>query len=247
MIKTIYIFSIVLLLIVIIYLAKELYSYYFREGLGMFGLFQNQQGITAAAAQSATMVQEAPAGYAATTPAAASVAAAPSPSTAAVSSENEYQVSTNKYKYDAFNKSYNDISNNVNVQFHDDYSKEKDDYGNPSGTSYITDKKGNVTAIPPTGLGVSPTYYKPKDYIIRYGDNDYGIIIPEIFDATYKILGIKDLSEEMLDTPHTGNILTMPEMGEMLGGRRRGRRSRKGRKSKRKQSRRKRRSQKRRR
>ena len=139
--KPIYIFSIIVLFVAIFYLAKELYNYYFKEGLGMFGLVQNQQNIVAAAAQDATVVQGAPSGYAAETPLEASTTPAPDPSVAAASAINEYQVSTNEYKYDGFKKGYNDISNNVNVQFHDDYLDEKDKYGNPSGNSYITDKK----------------------------------------------------------------------------------------------------------
>jgi hypothetical protein len=179
--KPIYIFSIIVLFVVIFYLAKELYYYFnFKEGIGMFGMVQNEQKIVAANAQQATMVQGAPSGYAAETSTVASKSSAPDPSVAAVTAVNEYQVSTNEYKYDAFKKGYNDISNNVNVQFHDDYLDEKDDYGNPAGTSYITDKKGNVTAIPPTGLGVKPTYYNPKDYV--YGSLTY---VPNYEDSVY--------------------------------------------------------------
>ena len=180
--KPIYIFCIIVLFVAIFYLAKELYNYYFdfKEGIGMFGMVQNQQNIVAAAAQQATMVQGAPSGYAAETPVEASKVPPPDRSVAAASAINEYQVSTNEYKYDGFKKGYNDISNNVNVEFHDDYLAEKDKYGNPSGTSYITDKKGNVTAIPPTGLGVKPTYFKPQDYI--YGSLTY---VPNYEDSVY--------------------------------------------------------------
>jgi hypothetical protein len=50
--KPIYIFSIIVLFVAIFYLAKELYNYYFdfKEGIGMFGMVQNQQNIVAAAA-----------------------------------------------------------------------------------------------------------------------------------------------------------------------------------------------------
>jgi hypothetical protein len=178
--KPIYIFSIIVLFVVIFYLAKELYNYYFKEGLGMFGMVQNEQNIVAADAQQATMVQGAPSGYAAETPVEASAAPAPDPSVAAASAVNEYQVSTNEYKYDGFKKGYNDISNNVNVQFHDDYSGEKDKYGNPAGTSYIREKDGSTKAMLPTGLGVTPTYYKPKDYV--YGSLTY---VPNYEDSVY--------------------------------------------------------------
>jgi len=182
--KTIYIFSIVILLISIIYLAKELLNYYFdvKEGIGMFGMAQNQQNLVAATAQSATMVQGAPAGYKAETPVEATKNATKTTdwNANAKYAVNEYQVSTNQYKYDGFKKGYNDVSNNVNVQFHDDYSGEKDDYGNPAGTSYITDKSGNTKAMLPTGLGVTPTYYKPQDYI--YGSLTY---VPNYEDSVY--------------------------------------------------------------
>jgi len=178
--KPIYIFSIIVLFVVIFYLAKELYNYYFKEGLGMSGIVQNEQNIVAADAQQATMVQGSPSGYAAETPTEATAAPAPDPSVAAVTAVNEYQVSTNQYKYDGFKKGYNDISNNVNVQFHDDYSGEKDKYGNPAGTSYIREKDGSTKAMLPTGLGVTPTYYKPKDYV--YGSLTY---VPNYEDSVY--------------------------------------------------------------
>ena len=176
--KTIYIFGTVVLLVAIIYLAKELYLYYFnlKEGAGMLGLQQQKQGVIAGGAQGAALNSDTNFGNAPTAP----LSNNSETKTSNETNENEYQVSKNKYSYDAFNKGYSDISNNLNVEFHDDYSGEKDKYGNPSGTSYIREKDGSTKAILPTGLGVTATYYKPQDYI--YGSLTY---VPNYEDSVY--------------------------------------------------------------
>ena len=181
MTKIIYIFSTIILVSITIYLAKELYYYFnLKEDLSMLGMVQNQQGIVAGAPQQATMVQGAPSGYAAPTPTPSSVATAPAPVPVAKKTVNVYQDASNNYTYDGFKKDYQDVSFNLNVKYHDDYESAKDDYGNPAGTSYIVDKKGKTTAIPPTGLGVTPTYFKPQDYV--YGSLTY---VPNYEDSVY--------------------------------------------------------------
>jgi hypothetical protein len=178
--KTVYIFGTIVLLVTIIYLAKELYLYYFnfKEGVGMLGMAQQKQGIDTATPlqpelNRGTNVRNEPT----STP---SNNSASTTNTSNEPDENEYQVSKNTYKYDGFKKGYSDISNNVNVQFHDDYSGEKDKYGNPSGTSYLRGKDGSTKAMLPTGLGVTATYYKPQDYI--YGSLTY---VPNYEDSVY--------------------------------------------------------------
>jgi hypothetical protein len=186
MYKIIYIFSIIVLFIVIFYLAKELYYYYFvfKEGIGMFGIVQNKKNIVAAAPQQATAVQDAPSGYSASIPAPSTSDSLSVPTTNmnenSRNAVNEYQDSKNYYKFDTSNNKYNSIVNNLNIEYHDDYLEEKDKYGNPSGTSYIVDNKGNTTAILPTGLGVKPIYYNPEDYV--YGSTKY---VPNYEDSVY--------------------------------------------------------------
>jgi len=183
--KTIYIFSTVVLLVAIIYLAKELYLYYFnlKEGVSMLGMRQQRQGVSAAAAKKTEFDTNKQIGDAITPTPSNTAVSTPTSSNATVSTtntsnENEYQVSKNTYKYDSLR--YSDISNNLNVEFHDDYSGQKDKYGNPSGTSYIREKDGSTKAILPTGLGVTATYYKPQDYI--YGSLTY---VPNYEDSVY--------------------------------------------------------------
>jgi hypothetical protein len=85
----------------------------------------------------------------------------------------------NNYKFDS-SKKYEDIISNLDVQFHDDFTSEKDDYGLPQGTAYTIDKDGKRVALPPTGLKTPVTYFKPQDYI--YGSLSY---VPNYEDSVF--------------------------------------------------------------
>jgi hypothetical protein len=96
--------------------------------------------------------------------------------------DNYYQNRRNSDSYvpDAANYKYKDITSNLDTVFHDDYASALDDYGNPSGTSYVVDKDGKLTAIPPIGLGNSPIYFQPQDYV-----NGSLTYVPNYEDSVY--------------------------------------------------------------
>lgn len=169
-------------LVLLILIALYLVNYYFfnvKEGVSLISGIQNQSGITASNASQATFTPATtPSNYSATT----SLPVQSQVQAQAQAPVNEYQErkQSSSYAFDASNNKYGDVINNLNIKYHDDYETKKDDYGNPAGTAYIVDKKGNTTAIPPTGLGTSPTFYKPKDYV--YGSLTY---VPNYEDSVY--------------------------------------------------------------
>ena len=75
-----------------------------------------------------------------------------------------------------------DISYNAdpyyNVQYHADTYDVSGDIN--KGTAYVVDKSGNIIALPPTGLEVTPTYYQPGSY--RFGASTY---VPNYEDSIY--------------------------------------------------------------
>jgi hypothetical protein len=82
--------------------------------------------------------------------------------------------------FDSVAKKYNDISYNLDIQFHDDYTNKTDDLGLNAGTAYIVDSSGNTTAMPSPGDGTTTTYFKPGAY--TYGSS---VFVPTYEDSVY--------------------------------------------------------------
>jgi hypothetical protein len=176
--KTIHIIGLLILLAIIFYLAKELYFYYNnKENLSLLSQALHEQHLTGGGI--ATYNAPLPPPPPPPPPPSSDATSPPPPPPPPPPPSNYFQDKTNNYKFDA-SKKYQDIISNLDVQFHDDFTSEKDDYGLASGTAFVIDKDGKRVALPPSGLKTPVTYFKPQDYV--YGSLSY---VPNYEDSVY--------------------------------------------------------------
>jgi hypothetical protein len=82
--------------------------------------------------------------------------------------------------FNYMNSNYRDISNNINIQFHDDLNTVKNLYDLSYGEVRVLDQTGNLVILPAAGSQGLMTYYQPGEF--PFGASTY---VPNYEDSIY--------------------------------------------------------------